>query len=70
MKPFPPAAILADLVCDNSKGDVMPDLQVLKLCNCGRLATHYIQMFTINGEPTTKQLACDQFPNCRPIRRR
>lgn len=39
-----------------------------KLCKCGRAATHYIMRLTLDGDPDGKQLACDGFPSCAPVR--
>jgi hypothetical protein len=40
----------------------------MKKCRCSRLATHYITRLTLDGYSYgEKQLACDSFPNCRPI---
>ena len=41
----------------------------MKLCACGRPATHYVVTFTLAGEPEGKKLMCDSFPSCRPVRR-
>lgn len=41
----------------------------MKLCSCGRPATHFVVTFTIEGEPKSKKLMCDSFPNCRPVTR-
>jgi len=41
----------------------------MKLCKCGRPATHFIMRLTLDGEQNGKQLACDAFPKCRPVPR-
>ena len=41
----------------------------MKLCSCGRLATHYVVTFTLDGEPKGKKLMCDSFPKCPTISR-
>ena len=39
----------------------------MKQCKCGRLATHAIVTFDLDGNSTGKKLACDAFPRCRPV---
>lgn len=40
-----------------------------KKCQCGRIATHFVALFTLEGEPTgEKKLMCDAFPDCKPLR--
>ncbi|HEY8751623.1 MAG TPA: hypothetical protein VIM11_26815 [Tepidisphaeraceae bacterium] len=43
----------------------------MKLCTCGRPATHYVALVDQKtGEPNgKKKLMCDGFPNCRPVPR-
>jgi hypothetical protein len=36
----------------------------MKLCQCGKLATHYVTQFNTNSEPIAKKLMCDTFPAC------
>ena len=41
----------------------------MKLCTCGRMATHYVALVDLKtGEPNgKKKLMCDRFPSCRPV---
>jgi hypothetical protein len=41
----------------------------MKLCKCGRPATHFIMRLTLDGEQNGKQLACDAFPDAQWSRR-
>ncbi len=54
MKPLPPSAVLAGIVCDNSDGDVLHDLAPRKIdppteVNIRR-AAKIAKMFTHDGE--------------------
>ncbi len=39
----------------------------MKLCSCGRPATHFVVMLTADCEPAGKKLICDAFPKCRTV---